>query len=365
MMSKHWPQNTTQFLKLTGTEVPIIQAPMAGGPSSPALVSAVSNAGGLGSIGGGYLSPESLKAQILEVKSTTDKPFGVNLFITDPGKKEIPPGGQVAKLINDYADELGVELTGEVVPFPDFDEQIEVILENNIKVFSFTFGVPEKKYIERLKLNNTLVIGTATSVSEAVLLNKAGCDAVVAQGFEAGGHRGSFENKNNIPLVGGITLLPQIADAIDIPLIASGGIMDGRGMYASFALGASAVQLGTAFLTCDEAEVNQSWIDLIKDSKDTSSALNNAFTGKFARGLNNRFMKELKRYEDEIPEYPIQHQLTRELRARAKEMNNTDFMSFWAGQGSPMNRSTTAEKLIKILIEEYQDVNTKMSGINS
>jgi len=361
-MSKLWPEKSTQFLKLTGIKIPIIQAPMAGGPSSPSLVSAVSNAGGLGSIGGGYLSPKSLKAQILEVKSKTDRPFGVNLFITDPGNDEIHSSDRIDKIINNYAEELGVELTGEVVPFPNFDEQIEVILENNIKVFSFTFGVPEKKYIERLKLNNTLVIGTATSVSEAVLLNKAGCDAVVAQGFEAGGHRGSFEYKDNIPLVGGISLIPQIADAIDIPLIASGGIMDGRGIYASFALGASAVQMGTAFLTCDEAEVNKSWIDLLMNSTDTSSALTNAFTGKFARGLNNRFMKELKRYEDEIPEYPIQHQLTRELRAKAKEMDNTDFMSFWAGQGSPMNRSTTAEKLINLLIEEYNDVNAKMSG---
>jgi len=355
-MSNHWPKNSEDFLNLTGIDIPIIQAPMAGGPSSPLLVSAVSNAGGLGSIGGGYLSPEVLEAQVSDVKSKTDKPFGVNLFITNKGKNEIKPNSEIEKKISGYAEELGVELTGNTVPFPDFEKQLEVVVENNVNVFSFTFGIPDKKYIDRLKQNHTLIVGTATSVNEAVKLQNAGCDCIVAQGFEAGGHRGSFDYQDNIPLVGSISLLPQIADKIDIPLIASGGIMDGRGIFASFSLGASAVQMGTAFLTCEEAEVNQSWIDLLLESNDTSSALTNAFTGKFARGINNRFMKELKPLEDKIPEYPTQHQLTRDLRAKAKELNNTDFMSFWAGQGSAMCRLIRAEDLIKKLIMEYQEV---------
>lgn len=355
-MNNHWPKISEDFLKQTRIDIPIIQAPMAGGPSSPSLVSAVSNAGGLGSIGGGYLSPEVLEAQILDVKSKTDRPFGVNLFITNKGKNEIKSNEKIEKLINSYAEELGVELTGKAIPFPDFEKQMEVVFENNVKVFSFTFGVPEKKYIEKLKLNGIIIIGTATSVREALILQNAGCDCIVAQGLEAGGHRGSFDYSDKVPLVGGIALIPQIADRVDIPLIASGGIMDGRGIFASFALGASAVQMGTAFMTCEEAEVNQSWIDLLLESTDTSSVLTNAFTGKFARGINNRFMKELKPLEDEIPEYPAQHQLTRELRAKAKELNNTDFMSFWAGQGSAMCRRTTAGDLMKNLVYEYQEV---------
>jgi len=355
-MSTLWPRNSIEFTNLIGIEIPIIQAPMAGGPSSPALVSAVSEAGGLGFLGGGYLSPGKLEDQVKEVKSTTDKPFGVNLFITEPNKKESKNNDKIKNILNSYAYELGIKLSGKIVPFPEFEKQIEVVIEQKVKVFSFTFGVLDNKYIEKLKSNKTVVIGTATSVGEALKLRNAGCDAVVAQGFEAGGHRGSFEYKDSIPLIGGISLIPQIADSIEIPVIASGGIMDGRGIFAAFSLGASAVQMGTAFLTCEEAEVNQSWIDLLMESTDTSSALTNAFTGKFARGINNRFMSELKPYENDIPEYPAQHQLTRELRARAKELNNKDFMSFWAGQGSSMCRKTKASDLIKILINEYRDV---------
>ena len=362
-MNNNWPKISEDFIKQTGVKIPIIQAPMAGGPSSPSLVSAVSNAGGLGSIGGGYLNPEVLQNQISHVKSKTDKPFGVNLFITNQNNK-IKPNEKIQEKIRKYAEELGVELTGSTFPFPNFEEQLEVVLANNIKVFSFTFGVPENKYIEKLKLSEILIIGTATSVREAVALKDAGCDCIVAQGFEAGGHRGSFDYPDNIPLVGSIALIPQIVDKVDIPVIASGGIMDGRGIFASLALGASAVQMGTAFLTCMEADVNQSWIDLLINSSDTSSELTNAFTGKYARGMNNRFMKELKPLALEIDEYPIQHQLTRELRARAKELNNTDFMSFWAGQGSSMCRLTSAEELIKELVNEYNEVLLKMKQEN-
>lgn len=360
-MTKQWPNSSSDFLKLTGIEIPIVQAPMAGGPSSPELVSAVSMAGGLGSLGGGYLSPEALEGQILSVKSKTDKPFCVNLFVTDPGEKNKEPGAEIRKMLDKYADELGVELTGEIVPFPDFDTQFEVVIEYGVKVFSFTFGVLQKKYFDELKRNKIFTIGTATSVKEAQILEKSGCDAVVAQGYEAGGHRGSFEYSNGLPLIGGITLIPQIADKVDLPVIASGGIMDGRGICAALSLGASAVQMGTAFLTCEEAGVNQSWIDLLLGSKDTSTVVTNAYTGKYARGFRTRFTSEMKKYEDEIPEYPSQHQLTRELRSKAKDLNNKDFMAFWAGQGSPMSRKTYAADLIRQLISEYEDVFLRMN----
>ncbi len=359
-MNTRWPLKSEEFIKLLGVEIPVIKAPMAGGPSSPELVAAVSNAGGLGSIGGGYLTPDILEKQIREVKSQTNNPFGVNLFITDPDKEITAPGTNISEKLSSYATELGVELTGQVAPFPDFEKQFEVVLDNKVRVFSFTFGIPEKKYTEELKRNNIFVIGTATSVGEAIALQNAGCDAVVAQGYEAGGHRGSFDVENGLPLVGTIALVPQIADRLNIPVIASGGIMDGRGIYASLSLGASAVQMGTAFLACEEANVNQSWVELLLSSEDVSTVLTNAYTGKFARGIKTRFTSEMQQFEKEIPEYPSQHQHTRELRVKAKELNNSEFMSFWAGQGSAMSRKTSAKGLIEELVKEYIEVSNNM-----
>lgn len=359
-MNISWPVKSDEFLKLLGIKLPVIKAPMAGGPSSPDLVAAVSNSGGLGSIGGGYLAPDILEKQICEVKSQTNKPFGVNLFITDPDKEITKPGKNISDMLKNYAAELGVEITGEVAPFPDFEKQFEVVINNKVKVFSFTFGIPENKYIEELKRNNVLVIGTATSVGEALELQNAGCDAVVAQGYEAGGHRGSFDVKDGLPLIGTIALVPQIADRLSTPVIASGGIMDGRGIYAALSLGASAVQMGTAFLTCEEANVNQSWIDLLLNSQDVSTVLTNAYTGKYARGIKTKFTSEMQQYEKEVPEYPSQHQHTRELRAEAKKLNNSEFMSFWAGQGSAMTRKTSAKGLIEELVKEYIEVSEKM-----
>ena len=359
-MNTKWPEQSEQFINLNGIEIPIIAAPMAGGPSSPELVAAVSSAGGLGSIGGGYLSPENLEKQINEVKALTDRPFGVNLFITDPGSEIVSPGKDISDRLGSYADELGVELTGKVAPFPDFDKQFEVVLNSKPRVFSFTFGIPDKKYIEELKSNNILVVGTATSVGEALEIQNAGCDVVVAQGYEAGGHRGSFDLREGLPLVGTIALVPQIADKVHIPVIASGGIMDGRGVFAALSLGASAVQMGTAFLTCEEANVNDSWIELIISSKDISTVLTNAYTGKYARGIKTRFTSEMKQFENEIPEYPSQHQHTRELRAKAKELNNSEFMSFWAGQGSGMSRKMPAKELLGHLVSEDREISKKM-----
>lgn len=359
-MNISWPVKSDEFLKLLGIKLPVIKAPMAGGPSSPDLVATVSKSGGLGSIGGGYLAPDILEKQICEVKSQTNKPFGVNLFITDPDKEITKPGKNISDMLKNYAAELGVEITGEIAPFPDFEKQFEVVIDNKVKVFSFTFGIPENKYIVELKRNNVLVIGTATSVGEALELQNAGCDAVVAQGYEAGGHRGSFDVKDGLPLIGIMALVPQIADRLSIPVIASGGIMDGRGIYAALSLGASAVQMGTAFLTCDEANVNQSWVDLLLNSQDVSTVLTNAYTGKYARGIKTRFTLEMQQYEKEVPEYPSQHQHTRELRAEAKKLNNSEFMSFWAGQGSSMTRKTSAKGLIEELVKEYIEVSGKM-----
>ncbi|MGI9533551.1 MAG: NAD(P)H-dependent flavin oxidoreductase [Thermodesulfobacteriota bacterium] len=351
-----WPKKTVQFLKLWEITHPIIQAPMAGGITTPELISAVSENGAMGSIGAGYLTPGILDAEIKGVKRLTEKPYNVNLFITADKEIDFTPPPEIKDILQKYADELGIQFNVSDLNFPDFEEQFEVVIDNNVPIFSFTFGFPEKKYMDELKRNKIKIIGTATSVDEAALLEEKGCDAVVAQGFEAGGHRGSFNSDNGLPLIGGIALIPQIADKIDIPVIASGAIMDGRGIIAALSLGASAVQMGTAFLGCNEGIVNEKWLEGLFNSSDTTTDLTKAFTGKYARGLRNRFMDEMKQYEALIPEYPIQNQLTRDIRAKAREENNPDFMSYWAGQGSSMCRETTANELINSLIKECDSV---------
>ena len=334
---------------------------MAGGITTPELVSAVSESGGLGSIGAGYLTPEVLDTEIKEVKKLTGKPFNVNLFITSEKELDFTPPRQIYEALQNYADELGIPFNISDLNFPVFEEQLEVVISNKVPVFSFTFGIPAAKDIEKVKRNSIKIIGTATSVAEALELEQKGCDAVVAQGIEAGGHRGSFITENGLPLVGSIALIPQITDSIKVPVIGSGAIMDGRGIIAALSLGASAVQMGTAFLACEEGNVNDRWLDGLLSSSDTGTTLTNAFTGKYARGLRNRFIEEMKKFEDEIPEYPVQNQLTQGIRAKARQENNPDFMSYWSGQASSMCRKTNAEELVNLLIKECKEV---LTGLN-
>jgi len=356
MKSKFWPDQIRNLIEQLGIAHPIIQAPMAGGPSTPELVAAVSNAGGLGSMGMGYLSPLQIEAEIRKVKELTDKPFSVNLFVPEE-INSLVISEKVLKQLEKFSRELGVELPKVTLESEfAFEEQFNVLLDNDVQVFSFTFGVPGKNIIDRVREENITVIGTATCVGEARALAEAGCDAIVAQGSEAGGHRGAFGSTDGTPMIGGLALVPQIVDEVQVPVIASGGIMDGRGIVASLALGASAVQMGTAFLSCIEAAVPEPWLDSLQNSKDTSTVLTRTFSGKYARGIKNRFIEELSLLEDEVPNYPIQNSLTRPMRNAAKEKGDAGFMSLWAGQGSAMSRKCTALELIDNLVAETQEV---------
>ena len=207
-----------------------------------------------------------------------------------------------------------------------------------------------------------LVIGTATCVEEGALLEQAGCSAIIAQGSEAGGHRGTFGSTEGTPMIGGLALVPQLVDKVKIPVIASGGIMDGRGIAASIALGASAVQIGTAFLSCEEAGVPKPWLDTLLSSKDVSAVLTKAFSGKYARGIKNRFIDEMSSLEEGVANYPVQNSLTRQIRNAAKEKQNSDFMSLWAGQGSAMSRKCTAQELVSFLVLETYDALKSMTS---
>ena len=362
MQSKFWPDYVNSFTEECGIVHPIIQAPMAGGPSTPELVAAVSNSGGLGFLGVGYLTPEQIDLEIHKVRELTDRPFGVNLFGPESNTKlSISP--KVLKRLEEYSLELGIEspdLPGS--PKHSFEDQLSVIIDNDVPVFSFTFGIPDKRLIKDLIERDVFVIGTATCGEEGGLLEEAGCLAIVAQGSEAGGHRGTFGSTEGTPMIGGLALVPQLVDKVEIPVIASGGIMDGRGIAASVALGASTVQMGTAFLSCKEAGVPKPWLDSLLSSKDISTVLTKAFSGKYARGIKNRFIDEMSLLEDEIPNYPLQNSLTRSLRNASKDKGDSDFMSLWAGQGSAMSRKLTAQELVDCLISETYEVFKSISS---
>ncbi|MFA9409419.1 MAG: NAD(P)H-dependent flavin oxidoreductase, partial [Candidatus Dadabacteria bacterium] len=319
-------------------------------------------AGGLGSIGAGYLSPEQIEAGIRKVKELTKRPFSVNLFIPEISNT-VESDDKVLKKLEEFSVELGVG-PPEVPRPPEytFEDQLSVIIDHNVPVFSFTFGIPDKALIRDLIERDVFVIGTATCVEEGVLLEEAGCSAIVAQGSEAGGHRGTFGSTEGTPMIGGLALVPQLVDKVEIPVIASGGIMDGRGIAASVALGASTVQMGTAFLSCKEAGVPKPWLDSLLSSKDISTVLTKAFSGKYARGIKNRFIDEMSLLEDEIPNYPLQNSLTRSLRNASKDKGDSDFMSLWAGQGSAMSRKLTAQELVDCLISETYEVFKSISS---
>ena len=356
MSNQFWPDHARRLAEKIGIEHPIIQAPMAGGPSTPELVAAVSNAGGLGSLGAGYLTPDQLDSEIGKVKGMTEKPFNVNLFVPETAKAT-SPGEKVLNKLEEISRELGIDSpTIPGTPKYTFEDQLGVVLNNNIPVFSFTFGIPDKKYLEQLHEHGVFVIGTAACVEEGILLEQAGCKAIVAQGSEAGGHRGSFSDCDLIPLIGGLALIPQILDRVTIPVIASGGIMDGRGIAAALALSASAVQMGTAFLSCEETGIPSPYRAQLLSSKDVSTVLTRAFSGKYARGIRNRFIDQMSTLDSDCASYPIQNRLTRSIRNAAKEKGDPGFMSLWAGQGSPMSRKCTAEELMNNLISETYGV---------
>ena len=246
-------QRFRRLASMMGVEHAIILAPMAGGTSTPALVAAVSNAGGLGSLGAGYMTPEEIAKAIAEIRERTNNPFAVNLFAGGYDGNGAADPAAMLKLIAPWHEWLGLPPPAPPAgSLPPFDQQLEVVLRAEVPVFSFTFGIPAAEAMRRMKDRGVKTLGTATTVAEARALEQAGADAIIAQGSEAGAHRGTFITSLEDSLVGTIALVPQMADAVSVPVIASGGIMDGRGIVAAAALGASGVQLGTAFLACPE-----------------------------------------------------------------------------------------------------------------
>jgi nitronate monooxygenase len=345
----------TVLAKRLKIEHPVIQAPLAGGGDTPDLVAAVGNAGGIGFVGAAYSTP----AQIIElgraVRQKTIRPFGINLFAPLPQPDSIGNLQTAVQRVAPFFEELGLSAPSAPAPVANsFSEQLAAALETDVSAFSFTFGILPVEAIQAIKRRGLFLIGTATHVEEAIALEKAGVDAIVAQGSEAGGHRGTFIGDFSAAMIGTISLVPQIVDAVKIPVIASGGIMDGRGIAAALALGACAVQLGTAFLTCSEAGVPNAYKEAILRARENQTRVTRAFSGRPARGIVNRFMTEVEANggPDSILQFPLQNALTRPLRAAAAKQDRADFLSLWAGQGVRLANRQSAADLVARLARE-------------
>ncbi|MCB0172720.1 MAG: nitronate monooxygenase [Anaerolineae bacterium] len=347
----------TALTKLLGITYPIIQAPMAGGPSTPELVAAVSNSGGLGSLGAGYMSPAQMQAAIREIRSLTDRPFAVNVFVLNPVTATEAQFDASYRHLQPYRAALGLAAPANDLHFiPQLDEQMAIILEERVPVVSFTFGVLPEKWVRRLKAAGVPIIGTATSVAEGAALAQAGVEAVVGQGAEAGAHRGGFAHLPETEAVGTIALIPQLVDRLSVPVIAAGGIMDGRGLAAALALGAVGVQMGTAFLTCPESGAHPLHKEALRRSIDTSTTVTRAFSGKAARGITNQFILEMIPHQAELPPYPVQNRLTGDIRRAAAQQGRPEFMSLWAGQGSPLGTGKPAAELVADIVAQAANI---------
>lgn len=336
-------------------EIPILLAPMAGA-TTPALAAAVSNAGGLGGHGATTFAPEKLKGEIAALRALTNRPIHLNFF----AHREPPEGGEAGPAMRTMLQELWSGAGLGALPaaqsaWPSFHEgQLAVIEEMRPHVVSFHFGLPAQKLVDRVKAVGCRVLSSATSPAEAVELEKRGVDAVIAQGFEAGGHSGIFLTD---PLPGGMTtmtLVPQVVDAVALPVIAAGGIMDGRSIAAALMLGAAGVQIGTAFLSCPEASVSDAHRAALLEAgaKGTPTVLTRGISGRPARGLKNRLLAQVKALEHEAAPFPMQNALTRSLGSGG----DPELTVMWAGAGAALSRAMPAADLVASLVAETQAV---------
>ena len=346
------------LIDLLGIEHPIIQAPMAGA-STAALAAAVSNAGALGGFGGTDSTPDELREVIRAIRHRTNRPFIINLYLnrTDP---YVPAAERVATLKTALAP-AHTELRAGEVPDPielfgRFDSQIAVVIEERVPVLSSHFGAPDATIMRALKASGTKVLATATTVDEARRLESAGIDAIIAQGSEAGGHRGTFAAPPGQAEIGTIALVPQIADAVSVPVVAAGGIMDGRGIAAAVMLGADGVQMGTAFVPCPETAVNPAYVQRLLAASPSDAVLTDVVSGRPARLLRNRLVDVLEENRAHRLAFPEQHSMTRNLRKAASAAGNADFLPMWAGQGLTMTRVMPAAELVGSLVAEAQSL---------
>ena len=345
-----WPDR--RVLNLFGIEQPILLAPMAG-PGTPQMTIAVSEAGGLGSLPCAQLSPDEVRAALHLVRRGTSRPINLNFFChKTPDPDPVRARAWQARLAQYYV-ELGLD-PEMPIPAPSrkpFDSDLCALVEEfRPEVVSFHFGLPEPGLLSRVKATRARVIASATTVAEARWLEERGCDAVIAMGLEAGGHRGNFLSDEMARQVGTFALVPQIVDAVKVPVIAAGAVADARGIVAAFALGASAVQIGTAYLFCPEAKMPPLYLEALKAAGDDDTMVTNVFTGRPARGIANRLITEVGPITSAAPSFPLASSAVAPLRAKSEPAGSRDFMNLWSGQAARLApRGLSASELTRRL----------------
>lgn len=347
-----WPNR--KLLDLLGVEVPIVQAPMAGANGS-AMAVATSEAGGLGSLPCAMLDAAEIRAEIGVIRQSTSKPINVNFFCHTPARPDAGREAAWKAHLTAYYAELGLDVSASLpgVARDPFDEAMcEIVEEVKPEVVSFHFGLPERSLLSRVKASGCIVLSSATTVEEARWLEDHGCDAIIAQGYEAGGHRGMFLTDDISTQVGTLALVPQVADAVTVPVIAAGGIADGRGIAAAFALGAAGVQIGTAYLFTPESLISPLHRAALHSAREDQTSLTNVFSGRPARSLINRIMREAGPMSDVAPAFPTAGGALAPLKAKAESAGVTDFSSLWSGQAASLGRETSAGDLTRQLAED-------------
>ena len=349
----NWPDR--RILDLLGIELPMLQAPMAGASGS-AMAIAVANAGGLGALPCAMLTGEQIREEIEAFRAACPgRPLNLNFFCHQPPAPDPERAARWKQALKPYYQEVGADFEA---PTPvsnraPFDEQSCQLVEHlRPEVVSFHFGLPEPALLQRVKAAGAKVLSSATTVEEAVWLEAHGCDAIIAMGYEAGGHRGMFLSDDITSQIGTFALVPQIVDAVRLPVIAAGGIGDHRGLVAALALGASAVQLGTAYLFCPEAKVSAAHRRALDSAPASETALTNLFTGRPARGINNRIMRELGPMSDLAPRFPLAGGALMPLRAITDPQGNSDFSNLWSGQALRLGKAMPAEQLTRAIAEQ-------------
>jgi nitronate monooxygenase len=357
-MAASWKQN--RLTALLGIDYPIIQGPL-GGLSSQRLTAHVSNFGGLGSFGAHTLAPAAIKDVVAEIRALTRKPFAMNLWVSmeDDGARfadEIAFNRSLAPL-TPHLTALGAPRPSFQAYVPlSFEDQARVLLDAKVPVISFIVGIPPAEILQQCRAGGIVTIGTATTPDEAVALEEAGVDAIVASGFEVGGHRGSFLRRSEESLTGMLSLVPQVVDAVEVPVIAAGGIGDARGVIAALALGAEGVQMGTAFLACEDSGASRIHKEALRGQEAGYTGLTRGFTGRLARGIHNRLMGELNREGTPTLPYPLQRALVRNLSVAAEAAGRPDLMPLWAGQSARLSTHTDVEALLDSLVQEVNGV---------
>jgi nitronate monooxygenase len=348
--------NKTRVSQKLGIKYPIIQGAL-GGFSSQRLTAAVSNFGGLGSFGAHSLAPLAIQEVVAEIRSLTNKPFAMNLWVSMEDEGATTSNAEdferALSHLNSHLEAVGANKP-KFSPYKPlrFEDQARVLLDAKVPVFSFIYGIPPNEILEECRHVGIVTIGAATTPDEAVALEQVGVDVIVASGFEAGGHRGSFLRSSEDSLTGTISLVPQVVDAVKLPVVAAGGIADARGVVAAFALGAEGVQMGTVFLASEESGASALHREAILSGKAGRTSLTRGFTGRLARGIHNRVLEEMNRAGVTILPYPLQRGLMRNLAVPAQQAGRSELLALWAGQSAGLARHRDVAELLQTLVNE-------------